>query len=81
MVMCKQPAMRAPFKGLDSPYSALKAIKPGISASAKPISLRPHSANEMSATLYFTKVSTILFSIFLNQTQKYLKCLRKTKKI
>jgi hypothetical protein len=52
IVMCKHPAMRAPANGLDSPYSARSAIKPGISASAKRISLRPQSARAMSFTLY-----------------------------
>ena len=51
MVMCKHPAIRAPLNGLDAPYSARRAIKPGISASANFISLRPHSAREMSFTL------------------------------
>ena len=37
---------------LDSaPNSSRSAIKPGISVSAMPISLRPQSANDMSATL------------------------------
>src|ERR1700712_671169 len=52
MVMCKQPAIRAFFNGCDAPYSALKLIKPGISASAKRISLRPQAAKLISATLY-----------------------------
>lgn len=47
--MCKQPAIRAPFNGFDPPYFWRQAIKPGISFSAKMISLRPHSANEISA--------------------------------
>src|SRR5687767_2645002 len=51
MVMCKQPATRAPFSGWLAPYSALKAIKPGISASANLISFLPHSARLISATL------------------------------
>src|ERR1043165_5831231 len=34
MVICRQPAIRAPFKGFLGPYSARIAIKPGISASA-----------------------------------------------
>ncbi|MNR37265.1 hypothetical protein D3C85_1552700 [compost metagenome] len=51
MVMCKHPAMRAPFKGFDGPNSSRNDINPGISASASPISLRPHSASEMSLTL------------------------------
>ena len=51
MVMCKQPAIRAPFNGWLGPYSSRILIKPGISASAKRISLRPQSAREISATL------------------------------
>ena len=43
--------MRAPDRGLEVPYSARNAIKPGISASANWISLRPHSARDMSLTL------------------------------
>lgn len=51
MVMCRQPAMRAPFSGCDDPNSARSAIRPGISVSAMAISLRPQSAREMSLTL------------------------------
>ena len=51
MVMCRQPAIRAPFSGLEAPYSSRVAIRPGISSSAMAISLRPHSASEMSFTL------------------------------
>ena len=51
IVMCRQPAMRAPASGLDAPYSARSAIRPGISSSAIDISLRPHAASEMSRTL------------------------------
>ncbi len=51
MVMCRQPAMRAPASGLLSPYSSRSAIRPGISSSAIRISLRPQAASEMSATL------------------------------
>lgn len=48
--MCRQPAIRAPLNGFDWPNFLRHAIKPGISFSAKMISLRPHSANEISAT-------------------------------
>ena len=58
--MCRQPAIRAPFKGFCLPYSSRSDIKPGISASANVISLRPHSAREMSFTLYFTNLSTVV---------------------
>ena len=54
MVMCKQPAIRAPFKGWDSPYSSRKLIKPGISASASSISFLPQSASVISFTLWAT---------------------------
>lgn len=47
--MCKQPAMRAPFKGFEGPCFCRRDIRPGISFSAKVIALRPHSANLMSA--------------------------------
>ena len=41
MVMCSEPAMRAPFSGWSLPNSARTAIRPGISVSAMAISLRP----------------------------------------
>ena len=50
-VMCSEPVMRAPFSGWLCPYSSRIAIRPGISCSARVISLRPKSASEMSATL------------------------------
>ncbi len=51
IVMCRQPAMRAPFSGWLAPYSARIAIRPGISSSAIEISLRPQAAREKSLTL------------------------------
>ena len=48
---CKHPAIHAPFKGWISLYSSRRLIKPGISASASSISLRPQSARDMSFTL------------------------------
>src|SRR5438046_2239434 len=53
MVMCRQPAMRAPLRGWSSAYFRRMAIRPGISTSASSISRRPKAASEMSATLYF----------------------------
>ena len=50
-VMCSEPAMRAPASGWASPYSARRAMRPGISCSASWISLRPKPARERSATL------------------------------
>ncbi len=49
--MCRQPVIRAPFSGLEVPYSSRKATRPGISVSAMLISLRPHLASEISLTL------------------------------
>src|ERR1700754_5236785 len=51
MVMCKQPAMRAPFSGCDLPNSLRSAMRPGISVSAMFNSLRPQSARLISRTL------------------------------
>jgi len=51
MVMCSDPITRTPLSGLSGPYSRRTAIRPGISCSEISISLRPHSANDMSATL------------------------------
>ena len=51
IVMCSEPVMRAPRSGCSSAYSRRADIKPGISCSARPISFRPHSAKERSATL------------------------------
>ncbi len=51
IVMCSEPAMRAPFSGWFGPYSSRVAISPGISVSASEISLRPNSASEMSLTM------------------------------
>jgi hypothetical protein len=51
MVMCSEPAMRAPFSGCLPLNSSRTAIKPGISVSAIAISLRPNPASARSATL------------------------------
>src|SRR5688500_1075389 len=50
-VMCKLPMIFAPLSGCLPRYSARTVISPGISCSARRISLRPHSASERSATL------------------------------
>ena len=50
-VMCREPAMRAPASGWLAPNSSRSAIRPGISCSARRISLRPYSASDRSATL------------------------------
>jgi hypothetical protein len=50
IVMCNEPAIRAPASGLLRPNSARTDIRPGISVSAIAISRRPKSAWPMSAT-------------------------------
>ncbi len=45
MVMCSEPATRAPCSGLSFANSLPMAIRPGISVSAMTISLRPQSAS------------------------------------
>ncbi len=50
IVMCSEPEMRAPASGLLGPNSARRARRPGISCSARWISLRPNGASETSAT-------------------------------
>ena len=51
IVMCSEPVMRAPFSGFDAPNSSRSAIRPGISVSARAISLSPQGAREMSFTM------------------------------
>ena len=51
IVMCSDPAMRAPASGWRAAYSSRIAMSAGISLSAIAISLRPQSASERSATL------------------------------
>lgn len=49
-VMCRQPAIRAPFSGLEAEYCSRIRIRPGISFSAMSRALRPQAASPMSAT-------------------------------
>ena len=51
-VMCRDPVIRAPRSGWAVANSSRVLIRPGISCSARLISLRPNSARPMSATLY-----------------------------
>ena len=46
--MCKEPLIRAPFKGWLAAYSSLIAVKPGISVSAIAISCLPNLASLIS---------------------------------
>ena len=51
IVMCRLPMMRAPASGFLPAYCVRSAIRPGISCSARRISLRPNSASDRSCTL------------------------------
>lgn len=51
ILMCRQPAIRAPFKGWSSAYFLRVSMRPGISFSASSISRRPKAARLRSATL------------------------------
>ena len=51
MVMCNEPVTRTPLSGLVAAYFLRMDIRPGISASAMLISLRPESQSERSRTL------------------------------
>src|SRR5438552_366276 len=51
MVMCSEPMIFAPLSGCLPRYSSRVDMRPGISCSAKRISLRPHSASARSFTL------------------------------
>ncbi len=61
-VMCREPVIRAPARGCASAYSLRIAIRPGISCSARVISLRPNSARERSATLKSCRLSTVVIA-------------------
>src|SRR5262245_38307706 len=50
IVMWRLPVIRSPLSGCCAAYSFRTAMRPGISCSARRISLRPHSASLMSAT-------------------------------
>mmetsp|Transcript_5200 Transcript_5200/g.15862 ORF Transcript_5200/g.15862 Transcript_5200/m.15862 type:complete len:212 (+) Transcript_5200:978-1613(+) len=52
MVMCREPVISAPASGCLAPYSRRHSMRPGISSSARVISMRPKSASAMSFTLY-----------------------------
>src|ERR1700686_2591668 len=64
MVMCKEPAMRAPRSGCCDANSFRIAIRPGISVSAILISLRPQSASARSLT---TKSLGCLIAAFIDR--------------
>src|SRR5437667_3550404 len=51
-VMCRLPITRALASGLLPACCLRRAMRPGISCSARRISLRPNSASERSFTLY-----------------------------
>ena len=51
IVMCRQPAMRAPARICRGPNSSRRAMRPGISPSAIEISFAPQPASPISFTL------------------------------
>lgn len=51
IVICRQPAIRAPARGLEGPYFRRSSISPGISFSAIVNSFRPQSAKLISAKI------------------------------
>jgi len=51
IVICKQPAMRAPFNGFFGPYSSRMAIRPAFQFRQSRFLLRPPIAKAMSLTL------------------------------
>src|ERR1700756_5133400 len=59
-VMCSEPVIRAPASGWLAAYSRRVAISPGISCSARRISLRPNSASDRSATLKSVLAAVVL---------------------
>src|SRR5688572_6119141 len=62
IVMCSDPAMRAPLSGCRAANSLRIAISAGISDSAIAISLRPQSASARSATLKSVNFESIFIS-------------------
>ena len=63
-VMCRQPAMRAPFRGLEVEYISRMCIRPGISFSARSRALRPQAGRVMSAAgAGWTEVHELLHPI------------------
>jgi hypothetical protein len=59
-LMCRQPAIRAPFNGWSSAYFWRVIIRPGISFSANSISRRPNAARLISATFILLAGALIL---------------------
>ena len=74
-VMCSEPAMRAPASGCSSAYLPRRAIRPGISCSARVISLRPNPASSMSATLKSEVDSATVCSLCSSSSRP--KCVRR----
>src|SRR3569833_3254350 len=69
MVMCREPATRAPFSGCLAAYSSRIAIRPGISVSAMRISLWPQSASFRSATIKSPEDRTTAFMVYHQKTR------------
>jgi hypothetical protein len=73
MVMCSEPATRAPRNGWSGAYSARMARSPGISVSAMSISLRPQSASDRSATWKSLEAAAALNMAFMASSNSWFK--------
>lgn len=67
IVICRHPAILAPFSGFEGPNFFRRLINPGISFSDSVISFLPHSANLISAEteIHNYTVSTELANLIL----------------
>src|ERR1035438_2649803 len=83
MVMCSEPVMRTPARGLAAAYLFRIDTNPGISCSAIVISLRPQSARAMSATLYpksvISRVELAILILLISSHRDMLICIRKSR--
>src|ERR1700694_6243352 len=70
ILICSEPAMRAPFRGCRAAYSARIAISAGISDAAMRISLRPQSARDRSATLKSVNLESTTAAFMVYGLQK-----------
>src|SRR5712671_2440303 len=69
IVMCREPAMRAPLSGWRAAYCSRTAMRPGISVSAIAISLRPQAASFRLATRksLFSFTAALIRSLLLRE--------------
>src|SRR5215208_1132430 len=65
IVIWSEPMIFAPASGCDAANSSRVFIRPGISCSARRISLRPYSASARSATLKSSLVGAVVVMVLL----------------